>query len=333
MSHSAPNNALTARVSPPASPDTRRGGIPTLVTLDVHEHPKLEAVLGASGELFAGRGVRATYFVPSGFLNKSPGLSHVLRELTALGHSVGCHGLNHTPDEDLRNLSPREERALLSKATRLMEDALGGPVNSFRAPVFRLSNHTLPLLAELGYRADLSVTPQRLSLLSSTPWCFQWLWAPRAPYRPGRKSPYRRGEVDLLEIPTSCLFLPFAHATMTGIRSKGMAAMFELLAWEARHFDRVLVLLLHPESVVGEDFYWDRRKLRWSDFVPRRNGGLSLRYHFGDIRPEESRRLSEELLTRLLARTDLSEMSVDDYLHTARLPGVAGARALAGSEG
>jgi hypothetical protein len=333
MSHWTPKKAPTARVSPPAPPGARARGIPTLVTLDVHEHPKLEAVLSASGDLFAGRGMRVTYFVPSGFLVKSPRLSQTLRGLTALGHCVGCHGLNHTPDEDLRKLSPREERALLSRATLLMEDALGEPVNSFRAPVFRLSCNTLPLLAELGYRADLSVTPQRLSLLSSTPWCFQWLWAPRAPYRPRLESPYRRGEVELLEIPTSCLLLPFAHATMTGIRSKGMSAMFELLAWEARHFERVLVLLLHPESVVGEDFYWGRRKLRWSDFIPRRDGGLSLRYHFGDIPPCESRRLSEGLLARLSARPDLCEMSVDDYLHSARLPGVGRAGAFAGNGG
>lgn len=314
------------RTSPSMVSRARGRSVPALITLDVHEHPHLDTVLRTTGERFADDGRRVTYFVPSGFLLKSPGLSHVLRELLALGHSVGCHGLNHTPDEDLRGLSPVEERALLSKATRILEDALGRPVTSFRAPVFRLSNRTLPLLAELGYQADLSVTPQRLSLLSSTPWCFQWLWAPRAPYRPHRKSPYRRGDVNLLEIPTSSLLMPFAHATMTGIRSRGMSAMFDVLAWEARHFNRALVVLLHPESLAGEDVYYDYRKLRWSDFIPRRNGGMSLRYHFGDIPPEVSRRLSEEVLTRLRARPELCEMSVDDYLRSAPFPDVARAR-------
>lgn len=328
MAYRASERVPTTCNSPSAVSDTRVRRIPTLITLDVHEHPNLDAVLRTAGEFFAGEGIRVTYFVPSGFLIKSPGLSYVLRDLTALGHSIGCHGLNHTPDEDLRSLPPAEEFALLSKATRILEDALGRPVTSFRAPVFRLSNHTLPLLAELGYQADLSVTPQRLSLLSSTPWCFQWLWAPRAPYHPHRKSPYRRGEVNLIEIPTSCVLLPFAHATMTGIRSRGMSAMLKILAWEGRHFNRVLVLLLHPESIAGEDFYWGGRKLRWSDFIPRRNGGLSLRFHFGDIPPEASRRLSEEMLARLRARPDLCEMSVDDYLHSTRFPSVARAHAL-----
>ncbi|HEX7318146.1 MAG TPA: polysaccharide deacetylase family protein [Pyrinomonadaceae bacterium] len=301
----------------------RERSIPTLITLDVHEHPHLDAVLRTTGHLFAGEGRRVTYFVPSGFLLKSPGLSLVLRELTALGHSVGCHGLNHTPAEDLRSLSPEAERALLSDATRILEDALGQRVTSFRAPVFRLSNRTLPLLAELGYRADLSVTPQRLSFLSSTPWCVQWLWAPRAPYRPHRRSPYKRGDVNLLEIPTSSLLMPFAHATMTGIRSRGMSAMFDFLAWEARHFNRALVVQLHPESLTGEDVYYDYRKLRWTDFIPRRNGGFSLRYHFGDIPPDVSRRLTEEVLARIRARPELREMSVDDYLRTVPLPDVA----------
>lgn len=306
--------------SPSNTSRARGRSIPTLITLDVHEHPHLDTILRTTGVLFAGDGRRVTYFVPSGLLNRSPGLSQALRELLALGHSIGCHGLNHTPEEDLRSLSPEKERALLSKATRILEDALGQAVTSFRAPVFRLSNQTLPLLAELGYQADLSVTPQRLSLLSSTPWCFQWLWAPRAPYRPHRNSPYRRGDVNLLELPTSSLLLPFAHATMTGIRSKGMSAMFDMLAWEARHFKRALVLLLHPESLAGEDVYYDYRKLRWSDFIPRRNGGLSLRYHFGDIPPAESRRLSEEVLTRLRTRPELCEMSVDDYLRSDPFP-------------
>ena len=326
VAYRAAERAPTNRNSPSAVSDTRARRVPTLITLDVHEHPHLDAVLRAAGEFFAGEGVRVTYFVPSGFLIKRPGLSHILRELSALGHSIGCHGLNHTPDEDLRGLSPAAEFALLSKATRILEDALGRPVTSFRAPVFRLSKHTLRLLAELGYQADLSVTPQRLSLLSSTPWCFQWLRAPRAPYRPHRQSPYRRGELGLLEIPTSCVLLPFAHATMTGIRSKGMSAMLEFLAWEGRHFKRVLVLLLHPESLAGEDFFWRGRKLRWSDFIPRRNGGLSLRYHFGDIPPEESRRLSREILARVRARPDLCEMSVDEYLRSSGLPDPARAR-------
>lgn len=333
MSYWASEKAPKTRVSPSAVSGRRVRKTPTLVTLDVHEHPNLEAVLSASGERFAGEGVPVTYFVPSGFLLRRPGLSQVLRGLAALGHSIGCHGLNHTPEEDLRGLSHGEEFALLSKATRILEDALGKPVTSFRAPVFRLSKRTPRLLSELGYRADLSVTPQRLSILSSTPWCFQWLWAPRAPYHPHRDSPYRRGDLDLIEIPTSCVLFPFAHATMTGIRSRGMSAMLEVLAWEARRFDRVLVLLLHPESIAGEDFYWGGRKLRWSDFIPWSNGGLSLRYHFGDIPPEESRRLSEEVLAGLRARAGLYEMSVDEYLRSVQSPIAATAQAAHGREG
>jgi peptidoglycan/xylan/chitin deacetylase (PgdA/CDA1 family) len=314
-SHARKKNAAM-RTSPSVSPDTGTKEVPTLITLDVHEHPRLTSVLLASAEYFSGERKRVTYFVPAGLPAKYPGMARVLRELRKAGHSVGCHGLNHTPDEDLRGLSFGEEFALLSKATRVLEDALGERVNTFRAPVFRLSNHTLPILATLGYKADLSVTPQRLSLLSSTPWCFQWFRAPRAPYRPHDLSPFRRGRVDLLEIPTSCVLLPFAHATMTGIRSRGMSAMLKFLAWESLHFNRVLVLLLHPESIAGEDFYWGGRKLRWSDFIPRRNGGLSLRYHFGDIPPEESQRLSRELVARLHARPDFREMSADDYLNS-----------------
>lgn len=319
-----PEDSRTIRTPDGARLPAREGSVPTLITLDVHEHPNLDAVVRASADYLSRAGQRATYFVPAGLLSRCEGLARTLRGLRAQGHAVGCHGLNHTPAEDLRGLSDGAEFALLSEATRRLEDALGHRVGAFRAPVFRLSRRTLPILAELGYGADLSVTPQRLSLLSSTPWCFEWLRAPRRPYRPHRLSPYRRGDLNLLEIPTSCLLLPFAHATMTAVRSKGMAAMLRALLWEALRFERVLVLLLHPESLAGEDFYWGRRKLRWTDFVPRRNGGLSLRYHFGDIPPERSQALSRELVAALGGRACTRGMSVDDYLERAA---GAGARA------
>ena len=61
------------------------------------------------------------------------------------------------------------ELDLLKTATRILEDALGREVLAYRAPGFRLSYRTLSLLAHLGYKADLSVTPQRFSLIQLVP--------------------------------------------------------------------------------------------------------------------------------------------------------------------
>lgn len=68
MAYRASEKAPKTRVSHSAVSGGRVRSIPTLITLDVHEHPNLDAVLRASGEFFAGEVTPVTYFVPSGYL-------------------------------------------------------------------------------------------------------------------------------------------------------------------------------------------------------------------------------------------------------------------------
>ena len=221
MAHSSPtensvvNRWLGAAATPELRPPRKS---PLLLTLDVHAHPELSNVLGSSADVLARNNMRTTYFIPAGLVRGIPAVRAAVRELRARGHRIGCHGLHHSKNEDFGTMSPRAEFQLLRDATSILKDALGAPVTTFRAPDFRRGRRTLFFLSELGYKADLSVTPQRLSILSSSPWSLGWLFAPRSPYHPSERSPYRRGFLAVKEIPTSCFLIPLAQGTIANLR-------------------------------------------------------------------------------------------------------------------
>lgn len=246
--------------------------------------------------------------------------------MRSLGHSVGCHGLNHTEEEDLRRLESKQEFALLREATLILEDALGEPINAFRSPCYRISNRTLPILEELGYKVDLSVSPQHFPLFSSSLWSCGRMFSPRSPYHPSESSPYRRGSLKLLEIPTSCLLIPFAQASILSLPRMATGIMTKLLISEARRLGRVVVLQFHPESVVGKDD-WKYPPLVWKDFLPIQSGGIGLRYRLIERDPVKVRELTDSLLLRLRVTPELQPLSVDEFL-----AGVPGAGELAGKD-
>jgi peptidoglycan/xylan/chitin deacetylase (PgdA/CDA1 family) len=300
-------------------------GIPVLLTLDVHSHPRLADVLRASSDLFLRAEEHVTYFVPAGLVKGDSTVGTALREIASRGHTVGCHGLHHTADEDPRRMSLRQELDLLKTATRILEDALGREVLAYRAPGFRLSYRTLSLLAHLGYKADLSVTPQRFSLISSCPWAFGWMIAPRSPYFPNRSYPYRRGDVRLTEIPTSSLILPLAHGVIANLGGLTTRLLIKMLCAEARHFDRAVVAMFHPEGVIGESEPW-KPKLNWRAFIPSRVGGFGCRFYFLLERDAESiQRRTSAALSLLREEPRMVRVSVEEFLASrTAIPGSTG---------
>jgi hypothetical protein len=290
------------------------GSIPLLATLDVHDHPRLEGIVQESAEFFASSRERVTYFIPSAIVLRYPGVRHVLRQVRTVGHSIGCHGLTHDASEDLGSLSFRAENLVLRKATEILEDALGEPIRSFRAPGFRISRRTLEILSELGYRADFSVTPQRLCVLSSSPAELGWLWAPRAPYVPRARYPFLRGNLELVEIPTSSLVLPLTHGTIANLPELLTRTLVAGLSLEATHCPRVLVPMFHPEAIVGEVEPW-QPKFRWRDLIPSRVGGIRARFYFFLERDAGTiHRRTMATIRQLRQVEGLVSMSADDYL-------------------
>ena len=111
----------------------------------------------------------------------------------------------------------------MCEAKKRIEDVISGEVVSFRAPAFKLNGDTIRALDASGFKADISVTSQRLGILSSEVSNNSWLYAPRRPYHPDFKNPCRRGASKVWEIPQSAFIFLFSSnycSNLTNLESK-----------------------------------------------------------------------------------------------------------------
>lgn len=287
--------------------------IPLLLTLDVHQHPNLPSILLSSAEEFNRAAERVTYFVSADLVRASRSVSQALRELSSAGHCIGCHGLDH--DIDPCTLAEEDERKNLRLATDILEDTLSSKVKCYRAPDFRLTPHTLPILQDLGYEADCSVTPRRLPLLSSCPWCFGWMVAPACPYHPSRNSPFKRGLLEILEIPTTSFLVPMAHGLIANCHQGLVCPLMRAFVAEARHLQStVLVPMIHPESMLGQDVHWSNGRFSLRELLPKKNGGVWFRYRFRETDNSVIKSRVGAFLSLLRSQSGLVSMTVTEYL-------------------
>lgn len=107
-------------------------------------------------ELFAARGVHATFFTLGWVAERYPAL---VREITAAGHEIASHGFGH---ERLTTLSREQFRAGIIRTRQLLEDISGSAVTGYRAPSYSVGPTTLwahDELREAGYRYSSSIVP------------------------------------------------------------------------------------------------------------------------------------------------------------------------------
>lgn len=100
--------------------------------------------------------LKATFFCLGWLAEKHPG---VINEIDKRGHEVACHSYQH-------QLAFRFNRAEFCndtiKAKDLLEDAIGKPVNKYRAPGFSITKNNKWAIEELlnmGFEYDASVFP------------------------------------------------------------------------------------------------------------------------------------------------------------------------------
>ena len=103
-------------------------------------------------EMFAGRQVRATFFVLGWVAERFPGLVQAIRKA---GHRVGCHGYAHRLIYEGNEMDFRDD---VRRARQIIEDITGISVTSFRAPSYSITSETLGLLKS-SVRKDLNTTP------------------------------------------------------------------------------------------------------------------------------------------------------------------------------
>lgn len=101
--------------------------------------------------------IKATFFVVAEIV-----LSHrsLIEDIASRGHEIACHGLDHrrldTKSLELIKIELQEARNLLGPIAN--EEVIG-----YRAPAFSISDEVFPLLRNLGFTYDSSLSYSRAS--------------------------------------------------------------------------------------------------------------------------------------------------------------------------
>src|SRR5215472_18452825 len=107
-------------------------------------------------DLFAEKGVQATFFVLGWVAENNPG---VIRSIATAGHDIGCHSYWHRLTYQL---NPAEFKHDTERAVRAIEDACGLTPRAYRAPSYSITTASfwaLEILAECGFTMDSSIYP------------------------------------------------------------------------------------------------------------------------------------------------------------------------------
>ena len=219
------------------------------------EHVILARALPRAAAVFAGRGIRVTWFVVGRDADADATLpdraarvenAAALRALHAHGHELGNHSYTHP--YELARLPRYRAHAEISGCDRVLRAITGIGVHGFRAPGYDLSPVMLDVLAQLGYRYDSSIFPApgyyaaKAAVMSALAIAGRpsgavmtnprALAAPADPYRPAMTAPGRRGQAPLVELPVAVT--PWARIPAIGtslivaplaIRTRLLAAM------------------------------------------------------------------------------------------------------------
>ncbi len=114
-----------------------------------------------------------------------------------------------------RDYTEEVERQKLTYLTDLFATTFGARPRSFRAGRFGIGPNSIPILSDLGYEVESSVTPF-MDWTSSGAKGLSFLGAPTQPYRPDPRAPAKVGDAKLLEVPVTIRPHLLSHAPILG---------------------------------------------------------------------------------------------------------------------
>ncbi|HXV75165.1 MAG TPA: XrtA system polysaccharide deacetylase [Candidatus Polarisedimenticolaceae bacterium] len=248
---------------------------------------RVEASTARLLDLFDRFEVRATFFVLGWIGENHPAL---VREISARGHEVACHGYDH---KLLYEQEPEAFRRDTVKSREILQDLSGQPVVGYRAASFSIGRDnlwTLDVLAEAGFTYDSSVFPivhDRYGMPG----------APRHIHR--LKTP---GGHSLVEVPPTTvrigkLTLPAAGGGYLRLLPLGLTKW--ALSRLNRHERQPAIVYIHPWEVdPGQPRIRTRLTTSLRHYtglagVERKLGALMQRYRFGPL-CEIVRQLAEQ---------------------------------------
>ncbi len=201
-------------------------------------------------DLFAKRGVSATFFFTGDCARQNP---DVVRMVAESGNEVGCHSLYHEtigdelfPIPGVKPLLEHEVKPRLALCKQWVSQAGGVVPKSFRCPRLWGSTAVVNALEELGFTCDVTYP-------------MYFYREQFSPYHPSRDDWTKKGDSSVLEVPN------FADMVMESkdsglerdrdqwplFRTEGGAYMLErarefLNFCDQRQIPRVLAFYLHP---------------------------------------------------------------------------------------
>jgi polysaccharide deacetylase family protein (PEP-CTERM system associated) len=109
----------------------------------------VDLILGRMAE----HDVHGTWFVLGWVAERLPGL---VKRIAAAGHEIASHGFGH---ELVGTQTPDQFREDVDRSKKLLEDIAGAEVIGYRAPSFSITDWSIDVLREVGFRYDSSAFP------------------------------------------------------------------------------------------------------------------------------------------------------------------------------
>ncbi|WP_246628587.1 XrtA system polysaccharide deacetylase [Methylomagnum ishizawai] len=186
--------------------------------------------------LFAGHGIKATFFTLGWVARRYPGL---VRRIVEDGHELACHGLSHVR---VTEQTPEEFREDVRVSKCILEDISGQPVLGYRAASYSIGAKNLwafPILEELGFQYSSSIYPVRHDLYGMPE-------APRFAFHPTDSSG------GLLELPVTTVKLG-RHNYPCGGGGYFRLLPYPLSRWAMRRVNRTdresCIFYFHPWEI------------------------------------------------------------------------------------
>ncbi len=203
-------------------------------------------------ELYSKYDVEATFFFTGHIVELMPELVDVVKNH---GHEIACHGYRHEDRYAFDNLPLDKQIYYLKKAKKVIEDAAGGKIYSFRAPELRMNLDTIKALEITGFKYDSSVAPQRFDGPLSRGFIkkLPWLIAPRRPYYMSKEKLACEGDSKIKEIPITSFISSFMGTTMR--ISPTINRIIEKIAFREAGIRNIpVVFLIHPTEAIDLDW-------------------------------------------------------------------------------
>lgn len=224
------------------------GAKKSFFTIDVDWVPGSEQGLIGLLDLCSTLRLKSTLFVAGRFAYDYP---KILQDAVCQGHEIGTHGWEHglNLEENFRSTQYNRQKESLYLATKALEEVTHKRPVSFRAPNLWVSETTLRVLEELGYRFDSSVPAKRFDMGLGQVNQFRYFHAPLGAYHPSHQHLAVKGDCPVLEVPPSAFFVPL---NMTALRILGLKALFWAVYQIAKR-SHYLVFYCHPSEFVSPD--------------------------------------------------------------------------------